>query len=243
MEKEKDNWYSSWFNTPFYHILYSERNYDEAGLFMTKLTDHLDLNKDATILDLACGKGRHSVFLGTLGYQVTGVDLSPASIAEAKKQESKNVTFKVHDMCLPLDEKFDAVFNLFTSFGYFDKEEDNLRTIQAIVKELKPGGYGVIDFLNVTYVQNNLVPEEIKVVDGITFNINREIKDGFILKHIKFTVDGVPYTFSEKVRALTVSHFQSYFEACNIELVKIFGDYSLSEFSKEKSKRLILIFK
>ncbi len=242
MQKETENWYSSWFNTPYYHILYNDRNYDEAGLFMTKLTGYLDLKKDASILDLACGKGRHAVFLGTLGYHVTGVDLSPESIKEAKKHENVHVKFKVHDMCLPLDEKFDAVFNLFTSFGYFEKDEDNFRTIQAIAKDLKPNGYGVIDFLNANYVQHHLVPEETKKVDGISFNIKREIVDGYILKHIHFYANENSYSFTEKVKALTLDDFILYFEKASLKITDCFGNYTLEPYDLLKSERLILVF-
>ena len=76
---------------------------------------------------MACGKGRHSVHLNSLGYQVTGLDLSEESIAYAKQFENSSLHFDVHDMSTPYHDQFDAVFNLFTSFGYFENEEDNLK--------------------------------------------------------------------------------------------------------------------
>jgi SAM-dependent methyltransferase len=242
MQKEEEIWYTSWFNTPFYHILYKDRDYKEAGAFMKRLTALLQLKKGATILDLACGKGRHSKFLNTLGYDVTGVDLSPESIAYAKQFENDTLSFKEHDMCMPLVENFDAVFNLFTSFGYFETENDNVRTIKAIKEELNPGGYGVIDFLNVYYVEKHLVKNEIKIVDGITFNIERKIVDNYILKHISFTQNGTDYNFTEKVKALTIEDFKNYFKKTGVTLHHSFGDYDLSRYDKETSQRLILIF-
>ncbi|MFC7357375.1 class I SAM-dependent methyltransferase [Jejudonia soesokkakensis] len=242
MQKEKEMWYAEWFNTPYYHILYKDRDYQEAGAFMQRLTSFLQLQKGDTILDLACGKGRHSKFLNTLGFNVTGVDLSPASIAFAKQFENETLSFKEHDMCIPLAERFDAVFNLFTSFGYFETENDNIRTIKAIKEELKPGGYGVIDFLNSHYVATHLVESEIKVVDGITFHIERKIKNNYILKHISFSHQGTDYNFTEKVKALTLVDFKSYFKKAGVTLHHCFGDYTLSPFHKETSQRLILIF-
>ena len=115
MQKETDNWYASWFDTPYYHILYQERDDKEAELFMDALTSFLKLSKKAEILDLACGKGRHAKYLNELGYDVTGIDLSPSSIEFAKTLENKRLHFAVHDMCLPYPKKFDAIFNLFTS--------------------------------------------------------------------------------------------------------------------------------
>ena len=129
MDMDKTTWYASWFDTPFYHILYKDRDYSEAQEFMKTLTEYLNIPEKGKILDLACGKGRHSVFLNKLGYDVTGADLSKNSISHAKQFENENLNFKVHDMCLPFGEEFDAVFNLFTSFGYFENEADNLATV------------------------------------------------------------------------------------------------------------------
>ena len=242
MKKEDSNWYASWFNNPNYHILYKDRDYDEASSFMRSLTTFLKLPEKAKILDLACGKGRHSKHLATLNYNVTGVDLSPESIKAAKKHESSNLKFEVHDMCEPFPDTFDAVFNLFTSFGYFETEEDNQRTINAIKRELNVNGYGVIDFLNVNYVAENLVPVEEKIVDGITFNLTREIKDNYIIKKIKFNDTNGFNEFEEKVRALTLDDFKTYFKKAGLNLKYTFGDYSLNPFNISTSKRLILIF-
>ena len=242
MLKDIENWYTSWFDTPFYHILYKNRDDDEAGLFMKKLTAFLNLSPDSTILDLACGKGRHSKYLNKLGFQVTGVDLSPKSIAYAKEFENESLRFEEHDMSIPYPKKFDAVFNLFTSFGYFENEEDNFNTIHAIKKELNPNGYGVIDFLNSDYVEKHLVPSENKIVDGITFNIQREIKNGYILKNINFKHNTQEYNFTEKVKAISLNDFKKYFNEASVSLKHCFGDYDLNEFNKETSTRLILIF-
>jgi len=242
MQKDKNNWYTSWFDTPYYHILYKERDETEAAYFMNRLMQFLKLTKGSEILDLACGKGRHAQYLNTLGYDVTGVDLSSESIAFAKQFENETLRFKEHDMCLPFPKKFDAVVNLFTSFGYFEKEEDNLRTIKAIKEEIKPNGFGVIDFLNVEFVKQHIVPSEIKVVDGISFHINRKIEDGYIIKGIKFSHNNNDFLFEERVKAISLEDFQTYFDKAGITLKHCFGDYNLQSYSKNTSERLILIF-
>ena len=175
MQKEDTSWFASWFDSPYYHVLYKDRDDSEAADFMNRLTQHLHLHPTSKILDLACGKGRHSRYLSSLGYDVTGVDLSAQSITYAKKFEKENLNFAVHDMCLPYKKgAFNTVFNLFTSFGYFDNEQDNLRTIKAIKANLSSNGLAVIDFLNVCYVASNLVKQETKIVDGISFDIKRD---------------------------------------------------------------------
>lgn len=243
MNKTETQWYASWFDTPFYHILYKDRDYKEAQVFMDNLTTYLNIPENGKILDLACGKGRHSIYLNSLGYDVTGVDLSEQSITYAKQFENDSLRFDVHDMSKVYPDTFDAVFNLFTSFGYFENEDCNLKTISAIKQELNDYGLGVIDFMNVNYIKNNLVPEDIKVVDGISFNQKRSLKDGYIIKDISFDHEGQSYNFEERVRALSINDFEKLFDEAGVNLLDVFGDYQLGKFHLEHSERLILVFK
>lgn len=241
--KPTEKWYSSWFDTPYYHILYKERNYREAQVFMDNLTHYLNLPEKATVLDLACGKGRHSIYLNQLGFTVLGADLSENSIAEANKNANETLHFKVHDMREPFEEKFDAIFNLFTSFGYFENDDDNLTTLKAIKESLSDYGFAVIDFMNVSQVIETLVPEEIKTMEGIDFHIKRYLKDNHIYKEIDFEDQGQKFHFTEKVKALTLKDFEDLMEEAGIYLLDIFGDYKLKKFHKTESERLIMIFK
>src|SRR5688572_19479368 len=94
-------WFKDWFNSPYYHQLYFQRDDAEAAAFIDKLIDHLQPSPRSMMLDVACGKGRHSIQLASKGYFVTGIDLSEDSIIEAKKFETDNLEFFVHDMRLP----------------------------------------------------------------------------------------------------------------------------------------------
>ena len=242
MTKDTKDWFTSWFDSPYYHILYKDRGYDEAQTFMANLTSNLNIPEGGKILDLACGKGRHSVYLNRIGYNVTGIDLSPHSIALAKQYENDTLNFDVHDMSKPYSQQFDAVFNLFTSFGYFENEKDNLNTIKAIKANLKENGVGVIDFMNVDYVIDNLVTENIKTVDGISFNQKRYVEDGFVKKDILFSAQGKEHNYHERVRAFTLEDFKVLFKQAGVHLINVFGDYKLHKFDKKTSERLILIF-
>ena len=237
------NWFASWFDTPYYHILYKDRNETEAQAFMDTIVHYLNLPENAKILDLACGKGRHAIYLNQLGFDVTGADLSENSITEAKKSETATLHFMEHDMRESFDTKFDAIFNLFTSFGYFENEEDNLKTLLAMKNSLTEYGFAVIDFMNVPQVVANLIPEEIKTVDEIDFHIKRYLKDNYIYKEIDFEDQGGKFHFTEKVRALTLENFETMMEEAGIFLLDIFGDYKLHKFHKTESERLIMIFK
>ncbi len=240
---ETKNWFTDWFNTPYYHILYKDRNDADAQLFMKNITEFLALPKDAHILDLPCGKGRHSVFLNSLGYRVTGGDLAENSIKTAKKFENESLDFKVHDMRKPFNSKYDTIFNLFTSFGYFEDDKEDILILKHIKNGLKQDGYFVFDFLNANFVKNNLVKKEVKVVDGIAFNITREISNGFILKNITFFADGKHHSYTERVKYLDLSKMETYFDKVGFKIINTFGDYSLNTFNTETSNRLIIVAK
>lgn len=243
MLKEKNTWYASWFDTPYYHILYKDRDHEEAQLFIDNLNQYLNIAEDAKVLDLACGRGRHSIYLNKLGHNVIGADLSANSINYAKQYENENLKFVVHDMREPFVEKFDAILNLFTSFGYFPDEKDNLITLKAIQESLNEYGLAVLDFMNVEKVIKNLVPTEVKTVEGIDFHITRKYEDGFIIKNIKFEDNGESFDFTERVRALTLDDFEKMMDEAGIFLLDTFGNYKLQKFHKEESDRLIMIFK
>jgi SAM-dependent methyltransferase len=240
---KSENWYASWFDTPYYHILYKDRNYREAQIFMDNLTHYLNLPEKAKVLDLACGKGRHSIYLNQLGFDVIGADLSENSIAEANKNANDSLHFVVHDKREPFEQKFDAIFNLFTSFGYFENVADNIKTLSAIKQSLSEYGFAVIDFMNAHQVIENLIPEETKEVDGIVFHIKRFVIDGFIIKEIDFETEGKKFHFTENVRAYTLEDFQSMMNETGIYLLDTFGDYKLKKYHKNTSERLIMIFK
>jgi len=243
INNQQSSWFASWFDTPYYHTLYKDRNYREAQVFMDNLTHYLNLPEHAKVLDLACGKGRHSIYLNQLGFTVLGVDLSENSIETASKNANETLHFQIHDMREPFEEQFDAIFNLFTSFGYFDNDEDNLKTLIAIKESLSDYGFAVIDFMNVPFVLDNLIAKETKTVDEIDFHLKRYLKDGFIIKEIDFEDKGEKFHYEEKVRALTLDDFTKMMDEAGIYLLDTFGDYKLKKYHKNTSERLIMIFK
>ncbi len=239
---EKKEWFAEWFDTTYYHILYKDRDDLEAERFIDNLCNYLGLNKESYALDLACGKGRHSITLHKHGYKVLGADLSAHSISEASKHAENGLDFIVHDMREVIKgEKFDAIFNLFTSFGYFDDKEDNIRVIRAACEMLNNKGLFVIDFMNASRVIENLVENENKIIDGIEFKIKREFDGSHIYKHIRFTDKERDYHFTERVQALKQDDFEKMLSSNGFKILRIFGDFDLNEYHEKTSDRLILI--
>jgi ubiquinone/menaquinone biosynthesis C-methylase UbiE len=238
------SWFANWFDSPYYHTLYKNRDEKEAQVFIDNLVQHLQIPKGNKLIDIACGKGRHATYFNSLGLDVLGVDLSPNSIASATKNEKATLQFSVHDMREVYQEnRFDVVTNLFTSFGYFDDNNDEQKAINAMASNLKSGGVLIIDFMNVKKVIANLVLKEQKTIDGIIFNITRKVEAGHIIKDISITNGAEKQHFQEKVKAITLADYSEFITTAGLKIIDIFGNYKLEDFNTKTSDRLILICK
>lgn len=239
--KNKD-WYEIWFDSPYYYTLYKHRDQKEASRFIRNLATELHPAHSAKVLDLACGRGRHSVVLNQLGYDVTGVDLSSNSIEYARQFENQLLHFDVHDMReVYKPAHFDIVLNLFTSFGYFDDPNDNLKVLNSVAASLKKNGVFVLDFMNCHMTEQQLQELETRYEDGIHFNIARRREEGCVIKTISFNDQGQDYVFEEKVSTLKFEDLQNLFDRSNLKVLKVFGDYDLNPYEKPKSERLIFL--
>ena len=238
-------WFSTWFDSPYYHLLYHDRNELEARAFIDALLQHLHPKPTHHLLDLACGKGRHSIYLSEQGYNVTGLDLSAQNIAAARQHAHNRLHFHVHDMREPLlYGPFDFIFNLFTSFGYFQHESENVVALRNATAALRLGGKMVIDFLNTERTVRELVAHEQKTAGGITFQLYRHLDRDFIVKEIDFEgPDGQQHHYEERVRALNRERFEEYFQMAGLRLVEVLGDHHLQPYDEATSPRMIFVLK
>lgn len=239
----QQEWFASWFDSPFYPILYQHRDYREAESFIDHLLGHLQPPAGSHFLDLACGRGRHSIYIHRAGHRVTGIDLSPESIAEARQQAAPGLDFLVGDMRDAIPGQYDYIFNLFTSFGYFDDPADNLKVLGNVHAALKPGGILVLDFMNAAKAIADLVPAESKELSGIRFHIRKSVtRKGdaqHIVKDILVEDGGQRYEFQERVQALMDQDFGRMFAEAGLERFQIWGDYEGDPFDPATSPRLI----
>jgi len=240
--KLKKEWFEEWFDSPYYHLIYKHRDDFEAAEFLNKVAALLNIAPQAKVLDLACGKGRHAIHLSKLGLDVIGLDLSQKNIANAHVMSNEKLHFYVHDMRnMFRSNYFDFIFNLFTSFGYFKNNSDDLRVLQNVNKSLVKGGNFIFDFLNIEHIKHLKETIEEREEEGIHFKIRKHIRQGSVIKSISFQHLGVDYEFEEQVKLIDQETFKTYFKKADLEIIHTFGDYNLNPFEMKHSDRLIII--
>jgi len=238
------DWFRSWFDSPYYHKLYFERDEHEAAAFIDRLLSLLKLHPGSRLLDVACGRGRHARMLARHGYDVTGIDLAAESIAFARRFEDEHLHFYQHDMReLFFTNYFDAAFNFFTSFGYFRTAREHAAAIRTVRRSLKKEGIFVLDYLNVQYAEEHLVHRSVKVIDGVNYHLTKWVDATHFYKKIviedkKMTA---PLVFTEKVAKFTLADFEKMFTREGMQIGGVYGDYMLKPYDSRNSPRLLMI--
>lgn len=239
-------WFEEWFNSPYYYQLYFKRNKTEAVNFVNKLIDYLKPAPGAYMLDIACGRGRHSLQLASRGFDVTGIDLAENSIRNAREKENDHLHFFIHDMRLPFRiNYFNYAFNFFTSFGYFDTRREHHNAIRTIAQSLKSDGIFVIDYLNVYYAEEHIVEKSEKKIDDVIYHITRWFDETHFYKKIlvedKNLKEKLPYR--EKVVKFSLDDFIGMFTNHQMQVQEVFGDYNFNSYDIKKSPRMIILAK
>jgi len=239
-------WYRYWFDSPFYHRLYHEKDERDADNCIRKLIEFLQPPAGSRMLDVACGRGRHSRILAKMGYEVTGFDLSVNNVMYAKQFETDNLSFYQHDMRYPFwINYFNYAFNFFTSFGYFATRREHDDAIRTVSASLRAGGVFVIDYLNVHYAEARLVHNELRNIDGTSYEIHKWHDEGHFYKRIliRDASLAVPEEHTEKVAKFSLGDFTEMLSFQNMQVVEVFGDYNLAAYDVLKSPRLIVVSK
>ena len=243
--QETESWFKNWFDSAHYHQLYANRDEKEAQHFIDALLAALQPAKEASMIDVGCGAGRHSKYLASKEYNVTGIDTAGSSIQQAKRSQSASLHFLQHDMRLPFGKsRYDYVFNFFTNFGYFEGLHENYSVIKNMSDAIKQNGTIVIDYLNIAFAEDHLAAEESKEIGGMIYYIKKWTDDTHFYK--KIIIDdqfSPPYEYVEKVAKFTISDFRYMFHLHHLRIAGIYGDYKLNSYSSSKSPRLIMVVK
>jgi SAM-dependent methyltransferase len=240
------NWFQVWFNSPYYHKLYFQRDQEHADLFIKRLIDRVKPVPGSYLVDLACARGVHTRVMSEMGYDVTGIDLAPESIEAAKAFENERLHFFQHDLRLPFwINYFDYAFSLFSSFGYFRTEHEHYNAIRTVSQSLRPDGILVLDYLNVHYAEDNLVHKQELELDGITYFITKWFDETHFYKKIVIEDETLkePLEYVEKVSKFSLGDFNDMFSFHHLQIQEVFGDRDFGAYDVNKSPRLMMIAK
>ncbi len=249
MEMIQEDWFKKFYGDKDFFDFVGFKSNEETKKEVDFIINAISLPPPAKILDLCCGYGRHSIMLAKLGYKVVGVDLSDLylKIAEKKaKKEGVKIEFIKSDMReLPFKEKFDAVINMFTSFGFFD-DKQNMLVLKNAADALKPSGKFLLDVENKYYfILNNCLKNRYEwkisedkialISNNYDVENEREIMEVNIYKNGK-----LDKKCGYNIRMHTLPELIQMLNKFKMHPYKIYGNYDCNPFSLE-SKRMIVV--
>lgn len=238
-------WFKDWFASEEYLNVYSHRNSEDADSLIKLILANIKIPLNASILDAPCGNGRHSEILSKLGYNVFGFDLSRTLIKIAQENKSKNNS-KVNYFCsdirnIPIEKLFNVIINLFTSFGYFNNDDENSAIIEFAKNNLKDNGYFIFDYLNPEFVKSNLVENSERNIGNKRIIEKRRIANNRVEKEIIID-DKFNNRYLESVQLYSFKEILTMFQNFGFYKIKVFGNYFGDKYSENNSERMIIIF-
>ena len=238
-------WFESWFESEEYLNVYKHRDENEARLLIDSIISITNIKKNSKILDLACGAGRHSIEFAQKGFSVTAVDLSKNLLNIAKQNaQSANVEIdfiRADIRNFIIDKKFDLIVNLFTSFGYFESDEENFKVFEIAYNNLNEKGIFVFDYFNKKFLEKNLKPSSNLNLDDGEIIQKRRIEKGRVIKDIIIKKNGSEKRFNESVKIYSLDEIKSQLISAKFKIKDILGSFDGKEFHEDISDRIIII--
>lgn len=224
-------WYKNWFNQDYLN-LYSKRGEEEGDRQVDLMIELLTLNGSEKIIDLGCGAGRHCHAFASRGFDITGVDQSKELIEIAKKGPGHFIHADILSFSMP--ETFDLALSLFTSFGYFRKDDDNLKFFIKAHESLKKGGSYFLEYLHPFSVRKSLVHAETSIVKGETVTITRQIEDDTVVKRILFP----GRSYEERVKLYNRTQIEKMLIQAGFDIQNVWNDYQGNPFKEEGDRQI-----
>ena len=249
MATQGSTWYVDFFRDDYlgvYNHLFTAERAEKEAAFAERA---LELKAGARILDLCCGQGRHSVPLARRGFQVTGLDLNPAYLELAQQSARKaNVTLKTiaADMRqIPFYDHFDAIVNMYSSFGYLESEAEDLKVLESAAKAIRPAGRLMLDMLNrewavANYIQNDWHSGG----DGTLYVERRDLDLASSRMHVKFTIVG-PHggrrdSVGHHIRLYTLTETTRLLQQVSLNVTAVFGGFDAEPYAVDTRRMIVL---
>jgi len=261
MDNIKGNWWQQIFDSQYLESYPTEQMISNAKDEAKKVAKLLPLKKGSSVLDLCCGYGRHSIEFAKMGYKVMGLDYSDQYIRmasdKAKKERLTNVQFIKGDMRkIPFENKFDAVVNLFSSFGYFEDESDHQKVLNQVSKSLKRGGVFLLDLQNArkwlkrdknggfTYSNKYGSYQRTTLPNGVIVNVENDFNLTTLKSsnYVSWIKNGKKNEYYFSMQCFLREVLEEMLKAAYLVPIKTFGNYNGDKYSY-RSKRLIILAK
>ncbi len=226
--------------------IFGKKQWENAPAEVENAISLLKISPGAYVLDLCCGPGRHSLELARRGFQVTGVDRTLKYLVAARKQagaEGLNVDFVQEGMReFRRPEAFDAVLNLYTSFGYFENPEEERQVLKNIHVSLKTGGKLLMDLMGKEVLAGVFRERDWHEDNGIIFLEERKISSGWDWIQARWIMikgkERKEFTFS--LRLYSGAELSSLLSQSGFSSVELFGDLSGAPYD-HTAKRLVAL--
>lgn len=238
---EDDEYWRTWT-----WVMFSPRRLAMAPEEVDRVIALLNLKSGARVLDLCCGIGRHSLELARRGFKVTGVDRTEYYLSIAREAAQKAglpvelVRADMREFTRP--DSFDAVVNLFTSFGYFDDPQDDRRVVTNVYRSLKPGGKLIIDVMGKEVLASIFREKDWREEDGSVILEERKVSENWGRMENRWILfkDGRRYENRLSLWLYSATELETVLRACGFSDVNIYGDLSGAPYD-HNARRLVAV--
>ena len=244
---ENQSWYNQDdFWTTFESLLFNQKRLADSALQVDQIIKLLQIEQGEKILDLCCGIGRHSLEFARRGFDVTGVDRTTFYLDKAQNQskaEDLNIEFVNEDMrnfCLA--DTFDVVINMFTSFGYFEKVEDDRRVVENVYRSLKSGGKFLIEIMGKELITRDFRERDWNEINGFIILEERRLLNNWDKIENRWIIlkDNQQIEYKFVLRLYSAKELTSLLTQCGFSDIEVYGSLAGIDYD-HNAKRLVVL--
>jgi ubiquinone/menaquinone biosynthesis C-methylase UbiE len=243
------SWYVDFFRNDYLEVYDHQFTAERAEKEVTFAEQALQLKPASRVLDLCCGQGRHSVLLAKHGFQVTGIDLNHSYLeltqkaARAAGVELETIVADMRE--IPSQNRFDAIVNMYSSFGYLESEAEDSRVLESAARALKQGGRLLLDMLNREWAVANYIQNDWhKGSDGTLYVERRDLDLANSSMHVSFTIVGPDGgrrdSVGHHIRLYTLTEITRLLQRAGLTFSGVFGGFDGESYAIGTRRMIVL---